>query len=148
MTQPFTPTDSRQRNIRIVLFVVILATIPFYCIGILLWLAAPQNGSAPIIPPTVTELTAGAPSPTSTLEPGLTPTAPDATVIQTDIFVPTSVQPATLRPLTATPTLVFPSPTPIIPTVAIPTQTPIPPLQPTATTLPIFPSETPLGGAP
>ena len=35
--------EQRRRNLRIVLFVIILATLPFYCAGILLWGTAPRS---------------------------------------------------------------------------------------------------------
>src|SRR5690242_12484137 len=41
----------RQRNIRIVLFVIILMTTPFYCIGFLLWGTAQPR--SPVATPTV-----------------------------------------------------------------------------------------------
>lgn len=150
MTQPFLPTDPRRRNIRIALFIVILATIPFYCIGLLLWMGAPQGGSsgAPRITPT--QAASEAPIATDTQVAGQTATTlPTDNVIVTPVVPPTSDQPPTLRPLSPTPTLFIPSATPIPPTEFIPPDTPIPPQLPTATTLPIFPTETPFGeGAP
>src|SRR6185369_8423108 len=42
---------ARQRNIRIILFVIILMTTPFYCIGFFLWGTARPSGA--IASPTV-----------------------------------------------------------------------------------------------
>lgn len=42
----FMAIEQRQRNLRIVLFVIILATLPFYCAGILLLGTAPANPAA------------------------------------------------------------------------------------------------------
>lgn len=43
MTTSFTTGIRRKQNLRLVLFVIILATLPFYCAGIFLWGTAPQN---------------------------------------------------------------------------------------------------------
>jgi hypothetical protein len=39
----FVAVQQRRRNLRIVLFVIIIATLPFYCAGILLLGTAPQS---------------------------------------------------------------------------------------------------------
>ena len=48
--------ERRRRNLRIVLFSIILGTLPLYCLGILLWGTAPQqnprtptNGAPPVL---------------------------------------------------------------------------------------------------
>jgi hypothetical protein len=127
--------DNRQRNIRIILTIIIMATIPFYCIGFALYLFAPQ--SSVVVPtPTVPtgDVVTATPTPTTEAE-NITPSPPTADI-------PTAFVPPTLRPL---------SPTPLFPTATlfIPTQPPVPtstftpqPLPPTATTLPIFPTDT------
>lgn len=141
MTQPFMSADNGRRNIRIVLLIIILATIPFYCIGVILYLFAPQGGSVILPTPTAITVTPGtdltatiaSPAPDATTPPVIaSPLTPQVTVIP----------PPTLRPLSPTP--LFPTATPFIPTQPPPppppTNTPIP--QATATTIPIFPTDT------
>jgi len=158
--------EQRRRNIRIVLFIVILGTLPFYCAGFLLWGTAgfgaresettlatntPIGSNLTALPtgfPTVTPL-----SLTSTLlsplqptplqfNPGSRPTVfvPTQNVIQPTIFIPTSTLAPTLTP--------FPTQPPVIPTsTPLPTDVPIPTKEPLPTFTPLpteTPTETPL----
>jgi type VI secretion system secreted protein VgrG len=137
----------------VALFVIILATLPFYCLGFVLWGAAPAAPAAvpdtatPTLPPN-TALPTNTPSPTTELltfitatsisplqptprqffPPGgaVNPLPPTAFIPPTQVVVPTSTPAPTLTPL--------------------PSETPIP--QATATTIPIFPTDTeiPEGG--
>jgi hypothetical protein len=140
--------ERRRRNIRIILFVIILATLPFYCVGALLWGTAPRNVAAPTdFAPTFTPIGGDQTAVTSTLPVTTTPlfvtatslsplqptpgqfTIPTRFITATSIFVPTSTLAPTLT--------LFPSVTPI----PQPTSTPIP--LPSNTPLPL-PSDTPL----
>ena len=142
MTQPFSSGESRRRNLRIILFVIILATLPFYCIGFVLWGTAPQNPgqvaatSTPTLPPNTLEATI---TPTPNLTPSVTPTTDDGPLL------PTPTQ-SIINPPPVLPTR-FLSPTPEIqPTVLMPTRTPLPSLTPipppTDTVIPFFPTDT------
>lgn len=158
MAQLFNDVNERRRNLRIILFIIILGTLPFYCAGFWLWGTAPQrNGnnfqtSTPgsvTISPTL-QLTA-----TRTLEASITPLPGQPTPIPitppTAIFPPTATTPPIIIPtVTTAPSLTpFPSSTPIpLPTntaIPIPTDTPFPTLTPsltptlteTATTIPV-----------
>jgi hypothetical protein len=143
----------RQRNIRIVLFVIIVATLPFYCAGFYLWgTASPRsslNGTATLAAtntPIGANITASPGLPTPTLLP-LTATALSPLLPTPLQFVPPVRPPATatvfLPPIiptsTAAPSLTpFPSATPFIPSatpIPLPTNTPLPPL-PTETPIP------------
>jgi hypothetical protein len=170
MSQFFESADGSRRNLRIALFAIILLTLPFYCIGFVLWSVAPQtSGPALIITRTAT-LTPQTrePSETSavtlTLPPFVTPTGVSPllpTPIQFNTpaggggitnpgFPPTSIPPTVfIPPPTTAPTLtlVSPSSTPIPPpsnTPVPPTNTSVPPTieVATSTTIPI-PSDTP-----
>ncbi len=146
---PTPPTDTGRRNLRIVLFLVILATLPFYCVGFLL-IGLPQERATPT------------PTATSTLPP--TERTATATLLPTNIPLVTFTPISPLLPTPGQfnpggivpPPVFFPSPTPfffptatipfIPPPTAAPTLTPFPtstPLpQPTATTVPFFPTDT------
>lgn len=151
MTQPFSSGDSRRRNLRIILFVIILATLPFYCIGFVLWGTAPQNpGQAPAtstatLPPNTREATI---TPTPNLTPSVTPTLGGGPLL------PTPTQ-SIINPPPLIPTR-FLSPTPPpVPTIFVPTWTPPPPATPvppvpvvTDTVIPIFPTDTDTPPAP
>jgi hypothetical protein len=98
--------ERRRRNIRIILFVIILGTLPFYCAGFLLWGTAPRQSSSqgintatftPIgrdvtpsrtLPPTSTSIFASA-TPRSGLQPTplqfIPPPRPTATLT---VFIP------------------------------------------------------------
>lgn len=149
--------ERRRRNLRIVLFSIILGTLPLYCLGILMWGTAPQRGRTP--PPATTSVVTLQTSATNTQPPTLTqfqfPTqnVPTFQPPQFTLVVPTSVIPPTVFvpsqvPPTATdfifptatiaPTLTpFPTETPIpIPTLEPPTITPLPSFTPTETPTP------------
>jgi hypothetical protein len=145
----------RQRTIQTTLILIILATIPCYCVGFVLLGVAPQRG-ARTPTPVVTQKagTSSTDQAIPTLFPSITP-------------YPTLVE-STLSPLRATPTqirifpqytLTFtpipptrtPSPTPIIiiPTntpIIVPTSTPRPPTTTPAppTSTPVPPTSTPI----
>ncbi|MDX2138259.1 MAG: hypothetical protein SF123_09195 [Chloroflexota bacterium] len=141
--------ERRRRNLRIVLFVIILATLPFYCAGFLLWATAERGGAtAPIgggtATATYTPISIQAPA-TRTL-PGIITPLPFGT--------PTSVNPLQPTPgqFIPIPVTRFLSPTAIfLPTLTLaPTLTPFPPFEPpTATpfvlpTLPPQPTQPPI----
>lgn len=151
--QALTAIEAKRRTLRIILFIIILATLPFYCVGIFLWVSAPQGQTVRTLAPSTNTLppltrqatnTASIGGPTSlpgfvtsTFSP-LFPTPPQF-IAPTIIIPPTRII-ATLPPLIVTAT----QPGLIIPTLA-PTLTPIPsntPVLPTNT--PIPPIDTPL----
>ncbi len=140
-------TDNRRRNIQIILTIIIMATIPFYCIGFALFAFAPQSSSSPLptnTPNTILPTSDLSGTATLTSLPGETQVLPtDSPFTQ---VVPTNPAPSTLRPLSPTP--VLPTATQFIPATlpSLPTGTPIP--QPTATTLPFFPTDTETPNAP
>lgn len=109
------PVERQRRQLRIVFFGIIVATLPFYCAGLLLWSTAPQPNRP-------------------------TPTAPAQTVIATTVVFPTRTNPG--DGVTIPPT--FTQVQIIQPTFQIVTQPPIilPPVLPTATAF-IFPTITP-----
>lgn len=144
--EQFDAIERRRRNLRIVLFMIILATLPFYCAGILLWGTAPQRvrptptevmmtGQAsptrvtatPIVFPSITPLNGASP----TLGP-LLPTPPQFFPPPPTVFIPTQPPPTDF--IFPTPTLA-PTLTPVPTLTPIPTDTPPPP--PTDTPLPI-----------
>jgi hypothetical protein len=147
--------EKQRRNLRIVLFSIILGTLPLYCLGILLWGTAPQRTQrTATVAATAQPLTAQ-PSATVVLFPSLTPFQfPTQNVVlpptqQQTYYFPTQVY--------VPPTQVYYPPTatyfiPPVPTNAptltpYPTITPLPPSQtpipiPSATSIP--PSETPI----
>ena len=172
MSQFFESADGSRRNLRIALFAIILLTLPFYCIGFVLWSVAPQTPGAAIATraPSATPQTRE-PSPTAgatlTLPPFVTPTGLSPllpTPIQfntptggggiTPVFPPTSLPPTVfIPPPTIAPTLTFVPPPPTSTPIPPPSSTPIPPPSntpvppptievPTSTTIP-FPTETP-----
>ena len=152
MGQLFASADGSQRNLRVILFVIILATLPFYCLGFILWGAAPQTLGLPgvtataTLPPntalptttasstsellpfiTATSISPLQPTPLQFFPPGggnVNPIPPTAFIPATQVVIPTSTPAPTLTPL--------------------PTATPIP--QATSTTIPIFPTDTPDSG--
>lgn len=145
---PAPAPDARRRNLRIVLFLVILATVPFYCVGFLL-ISLPQERLTPTplatgtLPPA--ERTA-----TSTLMPTSIPLV-SVTPISPLLPTPGQFTPGPIIPppvFFPTATTFFPPPTlPVIPLpTAAPTLTPFPTItplpQPTATTIPFFPTDT------
>ncbi len=122
--------ERRRRNLRIVLFIIIVATLPFYCAGIILLGTAPQR--SPI-------------QRTATVTRGETQTAPTATIQVFPSITPLS-QGFPTQALPPTPGQFIPPtvgqvlpPTSILPTATFwvfPTST-------TAPTLTPFPTETP-----
>lgn len=147
--------DTRRRNLRIVLFIIILGTLPFYFIGFVLWGTAP-SGNSP------RNLTATATFTPQTLQPTITGTIRlDLTMVVTSTLTsplqPTPIQfipggggsyipPGGQQPppiqLSPTPIIIIPTAT-LAPTLTpYPTETPVP--LPTSTTIPIFPTDPPL----
>ncbi len=121
----------RQRNIRIVLFVIILMTTPFYCIGFILWGTAQQRSS--IATPT-TAMTN-------------TPIGGDITAtVGFPTVTPFGLTPSLLSPLQPTPLQFVPinrPPTVFIPPTSTPYLVPIIPSDTLAPTLTLIPSGTP-----
>jgi hypothetical protein len=163
MSHLFEATDGSRRNLRIALFVIILATLPFYCIGFILWSVAPQNPASqgatgtPTLPPvshtatdtptitltpqafvTATGISPLQPTPLQFLPPGgvLPPPVLPPTSTPPPIFIPSSTPAPSLTPIPQATNTPVPQPT-ITP---LPTDTPIP--QPTDTPIP-QPSDTP-----
>jgi hypothetical protein len=134
---------NRQRNIRIILFVIILMTTPFYCLGFFLWGTAKPSGtlSTPTVVFTNTpiggDVTATSAFPSVTPF-GLTPSLLSPLQPTPLQFIPIPHQPTVFIPPTWTPYLV-----PIIPTDTLaPTLTLIPSSAPLPTDVPL-PSFTP-----
>jgi hypothetical protein len=121
---------NRQRNIRIVLFVIILMTLPFYCIGFFLWGTARPRGAA---------------NPTAVIT--NTPIGSDITAtVAFPTFTPIGLTPSLLSPLQPTPLQFVPinrPPTVFIPPTATPYLVPIIPTDTLAPTLTLIPSGTP-----
>lgn len=142
MTTSFTTGIRRRQNIRLVLFLIILATLPFYCVGFILWGTAPQQRPA-VGPGTATVRATLTPLATRTpLGTFVVPTGSQPTLINTPgQFFPPVGQP-TFSFATST-FVLFPSSTPA-PTLTMfvpPSSTPIP--QATNTPIP-FASDTPI----
>lgn len=128
-----TDGNARRRN-RILLWAVILGTLPFYCVGGVLYLLAPAD-RAPLptaIPSATREFTD--PSFTATLRPtdlvaaSITPVSTLVATPQGGLLTqPTIASPATRTqtPLPS-PTLAVPTATPIPTDIPLPTQTPLP----------------------
>lgn len=157
--------EKRRRNLRIVLFAIILATLPCYCAGFLLWLTAPQQPG--LRPPAAVGTATATFTPLANIQATNTPfvviTPLPLTLTSFSPLQPTPgqfVPPAITRYLSPTPFLfptltLAPTLTPLptftpLPTIAPPTATPLieptpPPPLPTNTVevLP-FPSNTPL----
>lgn len=115
------PSDPRAR-LRVILIIIILATIPLYCVGLVAIMVAPSGGKVDVTP-TFTL------SPTSTLNFSVTP------VLNTLTPSLTFTNTATPTP-SGTPTI---TPTQFIPPTWTPSTTPVPP---TATLTPVPPSAT------
>ncbi len=122
--------ERRRRNLRIVLFIIILATLPFYCAGILLWGSAPPRtrpitATTPAVLTTRTVVTA-----TRIQLPSITPLG---TLVNTPgqfftFVAPTRFITATFLPATAT-DFIFPTST-FAPTLTLPPTQPPPPTTP------------------
>lgn len=142
--------DTGRRNLRIVLFLVILATLPFYCVGFLL-IGLPQDQRGTPTPTSTGTLPAAERTATPTLLPTAIPlvsATPISPLLPTPgQFTPGGGAPPVFIP-SPTPIFIFPSPTiPFIPPpTAAPTLTPFPTITPlpqaTATTVPFFPTDT------
>ena len=152
MSQFFSSGENGQRNLRVVLFIIILATLPFYCLGFILWGAAPSNPGArdiatstPTLPP-LTRTVTRQPSPTSGFGPLVTVTSLSPLQPTPRQFLPPGgVNPGAPLPptryLSPTPFIIdIPTATPAPTLTPVPTETPIP--QDTATTVPVFPTDT------
>ncbi len=122
---------NRQRNIRIVLFVIILMTTPFYCVGFFLWGTA--RPSSALSNPTA----------------AFTNTPIGGNVTATSAFptvTPFGLTPSLLSPLQPTPLQFIPiprQPTAYIPPTDTPYLVPIIPTDTLAPTLTLIPSATP-----
>jgi hypothetical protein len=138
--------EKRRRNLRIVLFAIILATLPCYCAGFLLWLTAPQQRGAQQLP---------ASSATATFTPLANSQATNTPFV---VITPLPLTVTAFSPLQPTPGQFFPpavtrflSPTPFIfptltlaPTLtALPTFTPLPTIAPATATVFIPPTDVP-----
>jgi hypothetical protein len=148
MTQLFSSVESSQRNLRVVLFIIILATLPFYCLGFILWGAAPAPSAArgtstptQTLPP-VTQALTNTPSATAGFGPLATVTSFSPLQPTPRQFLPPGgVNPVVPLPPTSTQIpVVFPTATSAPTLTPIPSFTPIP--QATATTVEIFPTST------
>ncbi|HLY25223.1 MAG TPA: hypothetical protein VKQ72_02715 [Aggregatilineales bacterium] len=138
----------RQRTIQTSLLLIILATLPCYCVGFVLLGVAPQHSPTTPTPPgsQVATTTESAANPTETLFPTITLYAPQSPLPPL-VATPTQLY---LYPTAPFVTLTFtpyipPTITPFIPTITpivIKTLTPTPIVVKTAT--PIPPSNTPL----
>ena len=121
----------RQRNMRIVLFVIILMTTPFYCIGFVLWGTARPSGAT-------TRPTAAVSN---------TPIGGDVTAtVGFPTVTPFGLTPSLLSPLQPTPLQFIPiprQPTSFIPPTDTPFLVPIIPTDTLAPTLTLIPSATP-----
>jgi hypothetical protein len=150
--------ERRRRNLRIVLFAIILITLPFYCVGFFLWATAPA-GSTSQQPLPGTATATFTPLAVASMLPSNTPfglITPIATSTPFGQLQPTPGQffpPAVTRFLSPTPfffpTLTLaPTLTPfVLPTIAPATQTPLPTIgAPTET--PIIPTTEPPTSAP
>jgi hypothetical protein len=141
--------ERRRRNLRIVFFVIIVATMPFYCAGILLWGTAP----APNRPTPSPQALATLPN-AATRAPTFTPFGQGATIPPTFTSLPgfptfsIATQPPIVLPPpllpTATP-FIFPTLTPAPTLTPFPTFTPLASNTPEPTNTPIpFPTDTPI----
>jgi hypothetical protein len=141
--------EKRRRNLRIVLFIIILATLPFYCAGFVLWGTAPATGTNNRFSTSTATFTpiGVIVTPSRTLEPSVTPLGTQLSpLLPTPIqFQPGGGSGGNTNPVPIPPTATFPV---FIPTATFaptltpfPSSTPIPP--PTQTPIPI-PSSTPI----
>jgi hypothetical protein len=159
--------ERRRQIIRIILFFIILGTLPFYCAGFVLWGTAKPRAGAVTTPfttntpigndvvatdtlfPTLS-LVGGSPTSISPLRPTplqfIPPSGGGAIVISTaTFFVQPFIPSATLAPtLTLIPTSA-PLPTVVPPTSApLPTDIPLPTSTPIPTDTPVPPTDTPV----
>ena len=137
----FTAIERRRRTLRIVLFSVILGTLPLYCLGFFLWGTAPNpaaNTRTPTPTTTIRAATTVAPNGTNTLFPSAT----QPLINTPGQTFPTAVIPPTFVFPTQTPIIIFPTLTTAPSLTPVPTFTPITPTL-TWTTIPI-PTSTPI----
>lgn len=146
--------DGRRRNLRIALFVIILATLPFYCIGIFLFLRAPQQRpNTALTELAITQQAIGTnPGSLVTLvattpngRPSITPFGTLPVGFPTLVATPPQFQPPMVtRYLSATPNFVIPTQNITATAVIFPTSTIAPSLTqpPTQTLAPVLPTET------
>lgn len=158
----FTDIERRRRILRIVLFVIILGTLPFYCAGFLLLGTARQARVRDVTPPptstllqnvrptftpfptlrlavTVTQLSPLRPTPLQ-FNPGfpVVPTSPIIILPPTQVFIPTNTFAPTLTPF---PTQVPPTNPP--PATWTPLPTDVPPPTEIPTDVPPPPTDVP-----
>ncbi len=142
--------ERRRRNLRIIFFGIIVVTLPFYCLGIILWGSAPQRAplrgtATQTLPPSTRELTATiirpsvtplgfatvtvplAPTPGQFNPPAILPTAiiPTVVVPPTQFVFPTSTLAPTLT-IAPTDVIIIPTNTEEPPTATFDIATPIP----------------------
>lgn len=111
--------DKRRQNLRVILFIIILATLPFYCVGIVL-LGTANNNSRATLTPTQTNAQ-------------ITRTLASNTPIR--LATVTSIGGTSGQPLPPTPGQYNPIFTPVVPPITFPTNPPT--FQfPTSTTAP------------
>jgi len=151
---PIAAVERRRNQIRVVLFLIILFTLPFYPLGVWLWLSAPDSEAQVTLTEAPTETippldnTATEPPETNTPRPSSTAANPlDPTPLQIVPLPTRQVQPTIFIPTATTGPTITPRPT----NTLLPTFTPLPPSNtprptntplPTATPLPP-PSDTP-----
>lgn len=143
----YDPFERRRTTLRIIFFLIIVGTVPFYIGGFVLWGTAPANGRGGQTPiATITPVGAdnsATPSPIASWTPQPTRTPVASIVPPPQFVVPTSAFPTaipTQPPPTETP-FIPPTPTDAPTLTPIPSPTPIPPA--TDTPLPP-PTDTPL----
>lgn len=148
MTRLLSQADKRNRNLRVVLFIIILATLPFYCIGFVLWGTAPSNRAPLPTTPAAASATPLVEVRTAT-PPLLVSITPLTSGTQLSPLLPTPIQFNT--PIPDGGSILFPpvstSPPVLIPTSTLaPTLTPFPtntPIPPPTNTIPPPPSAVP-----
>ena len=136
--------SAKQGRNRIIAIGVIVATLPFYCVGLVAYFLAPNNPlAAPTATPTATTVPTEATSTGGDQDPATA--TPTLTLIPTNTLVPTATQPlgvpitdtprvtATLT-ATATPTLTA---TPAATNTPVDTATPVPTNTPEITSTPL-----------
>ena len=157
MSHLFESSDGSRRNLRIGLFVIILVTLPLYCIGFILWSVAPQNpgrlsGTQTATLPPLTRSVTSTPTLTLTALPLMSATSLSPLQPTPGQFLPpgggvnlppTSLPPPILPPTSTPPPVIIPTstPAPSLTPIPLPTNTPIP--QPTDTPIP-QPTDTPI----
>jgi len=136
--------EARRRTLRSIFIFIIVITLPFYCLGLILWGTAPRALATATPQPSSTP---GSIIVTATPIPSNTPSGPAS--ITPFTFVPvTTVSFPTQSQFTSIPVTRFLSPTPtffVPPTSApVPTQPPPQPTQPPPPTSAPLPTEPPL----